>query len=78
MGVVEVGVDLVAERDLELVAHLEQAPDADAVAVLAPRPVAVIGLGQRIAEHRPVEAEAEGLDVERHPEARAACPPGQE
>src|SRR5262245_7858022 len=56
-------------RELELVEHLEQAPVADAVAVIAPCPVArrlrpAAAVRGRV--HADAGAEGEMLDVERH------------
>ena len=65
-------------RDAELVEHLEQAPEADAVAVFVPGPVRNVGhrraAGGR-ADHRAGHglADVPFLDVDDHPhgEARA-------
>src|SRR5258706_6981141 len=63
--VVERGVDERADRELERLEQLEAAPDADAVAVVAPRVIEDVGLGA-LRPERGAEAgaEVEVLDVE--------------
>src|SRR6266705_1817659 len=73
--VVEQAVGVVRERQLQLVCEVEQAPDADAVAVVAPGIVALrlrlARLGVVVPEPR---AEGEALDVGGDAECQALAP----
>jgi len=65
--VIDRGVHLRFDRDAEFVHHVEQAPDADAVSVVAP---GIDGMAQRLVRRRDgrtlAVAEAESLDIEGH------------
>src|SRR5258706_10146450 len=73
--VVERGVDERADRELERLEEVEAAPDADAVAVVAPRVVEDVGLGA-LRPERDAEAgaEVEVLDVEADVDGEALLP----
>jgi hypothetical protein len=62
--VIEGGVDQRADRQLELLEELQAAPDADAVAVVAPCEVENVRLRRRRELRSQPAAELEVLDVE--------------
>jgi len=71
---VDQAVRVVRRRQLQLVEQLEQAPDADAVAVIAP---GIVAMRLRLAALRRIVTEAgaerEPLDVRRQDEGKAPC-----